>query len=178
MEEDNSPRVQVMTNKSLTGVANIVAGQYEKFTGWLVAGLGAALTLLVSNLDKTKDMIAPASVSYAIKIFVAILVAHTVQKILAIIVTSGVTAQENSAGANMDPPLTMAELYAFLSNLESAYPWPMKLMIRKSFARLRKGELTFFGKRLAQLSLCSAGLAALQVVLAIWAVLVIARGLP
>jgi len=167
-----------MTNKSLVGIASIVAAQYEKFAGWLVAGLGASLALLVSNLDKTKDMIQPASVSYAIKIFVAILVAHTAQKILAIVVSSGATSLQSAVGAVMEPPLTMPELSAYLANLENAYPWPMKGMVRSSFNRMRKGELTFFGKLIAQLSLWSAGLAALQIALAIWLVLVISRGLP
>ena len=78
----------------------------------------------------------------------------------------------------MDPPLTMPELFAFLANLENAYPWPISAMARRSFDRMRKGELTFFGKMIARLSLWSAGLAALQILLAIWLVLVLARGLP
>ncbi|MDP9908929.1 hypothetical protein J2W27_001031 [Variovorax boronicumulans] len=178
MEVDNTVRVQVMTNKSLVGVASIVAAQYEKFAGWLVAGLGASLALLVSNLDKTKDMIQPASAGYAIKIFVAILIAHTAQKILAIVVSSGATSLQSDAAAGMEPPLTMPELSAFLANLENAYPWPLSAMVRRSFNRMHKGKLTFFGKMIARLSLWSAGLAALQILLAIWLVLVLARGLP
>lgn len=178
LEQDNSGRVQHLTTKVLVRVAAIAATEYEKFAGWLVAGLGAALALLVSNLDKTKGMIETASVSYAIKIFVAILIAHTAQKILVIIVTSGSSAQRDGAIFEMQPPLTGPELSAFFTNMESAYPWPMRWAISKGLARIQKGELIFFGKWLAGCALFSAGLAVAQVLLAIWAVLVIAKGLP
>jgi hypothetical protein len=46
-------------------VAGTISAQWEKFTGWLVTGLAATLALIVSNLDKAKDMLQPSSVSFA-----------------------------------------------------------------------------------------------------------------
>src|SRR5215207_4854121 len=80
MEMRTPGRVPELSNRLLIGIAGTVADQWEKFTGWLVAGLGATLALIVANLDKAKDMLQAPSVSYAIKVFVAILIVHTAQK--------------------------------------------------------------------------------------------------
>lgn len=171
-------RVGDLTNRVLINVAGTIAAQWEKFTGWLVAGLAAALALIIANLDKTNGMIHGATATTAIKIFVAILIVHTLQKILAIVVASAAAGMEKPSLKDLTPPINDLEASRLLENIEDAYFFPFSCMIHDAFRRIRKGELAHIGTRVVRLALISSLLALVQVGLAIWIVWVIARGLP
>jgi len=173
-ERDRAPE---LTNRLLIAVAGTISAQWEKFTAWLVTGLAATLALIIANLDKAKDMLEPASLSYAIKIFVAILLMHTVQRVLAIAVASGVDQMANPAIKDLQPPITPTESAALLANIEAAYFPPFSWMIRGAFRKIRQGELIHIGTRVVRLSLTGTLLAVVQVGLALWLVWVIAKGL-
>ena len=177
MDAQSTQRTAVLASKVLIGTAGTIAGQWEKFTGWLVAGLGASLALIIANMDKTKDMLPAASVSQAVKIFIALLLVHTVQKILAFVVASAVDADQKEVIAKASPPLNQQEAIVMLDHIEESYFFPFSCMIHGAFGRIRKGELIHVGRRIIRFALASTLLAAMQVLLAVWAVSVIARGL-
>lgn len=170
-------RTQLLANKALVAIAGTVASSWEKFTGWLVAGLGASLALIIANLDKTKDVLSVASVSQATRIFFAILVLHAVQKILAVAVAGAVASDEKEALAKADPPLNESEALAIIAHIEKSYFFPFSLMIRKTLQRIRSGDLVHVGRLVVRLALASTLLAVGQLLLAPWAVWVISRGL-
>ncbi|RYF61519.1 MAG: hypothetical protein EOO27_01670 [Comamonadaceae bacterium] len=176
--EKHGGRAAVLANQTMIGVAGTIASQWEKFTGWLVAGLGAALALIVANLDKTKDMLPASTASQAIKIFVVILMVHTLQKVLSIAVASAAASEEKQVLAKLDPPLTAEEAAGVLDHVEDAYFFPFSCMISDAFRRIRRGELVHVGRRIIRLALVSTVLAGAQVCLAVWLVWGIARGLP
>lgn len=176
-EPEDVTRAGWLGSKVLIGIAGTVARHWEKFTGWLVAGLAASLALIIANMDKTKDMLPAASVSQAVKIFVVILVVHTLQKILAIVVASAADAEQKDVIAKATPPLTKEEAKALIGHIEGSYFFPFSLMIRATIRRLEKGDFIHVGRRIVRLALVSTLLAGVQVVLAVWAVSVIARGL-
>ena len=177
MDEPHPARAGLLATKMLSGLAATLAGHWEKFTGWLVAGLGASLALIIANMDKAKDMLPAATVSQAVKIFVWLLVVHTVQKILAIVVISAFDASKDDTTSKAEPPVTVAEAAALINHIEASYFFPFSLMITASFNRLRNGDFIHVGRRIIRLALASTLLAMVQVVLAVWAVWVIARGL-
>lgn len=171
-------RVEELTNKMLINIAGTIASQWEKFTGWLVAGLAAALALIIANLDKTNGMIHAATATTAIKFFVAVLIVHTLQKILAIVVASAAAGMEKPPLKDIAPPLNQVEASMLLDKVEDAYFFPFSCMIHGTLRRVRKGELAHVGTRIVRLALLSSLLALVQVGCSVWIVWVIARGLP
>lgn len=169
-------QVALQSNKLLITIAGIMAEQWEKFTGWLVTGIAATLALIIANADKTTALLQVASVKYAIKIFIAILVVHAVQRILAIAIASGVAGFEKFQkpdGAVLD----QRQALEVIDTLEDAYFFPFSCMIHSMLRRVRKSELTHVGKRILRLALTSVLLAGVQVCLAVWAVWKIGNGL-
>jgi hypothetical protein len=175
--DEGQVRVQLLANKALVAIAGTVASSWEKFTGWLVAGLGASLALIIANLDKLKDVLSVASVSQATRIFFVILVLHAVQKILAVAVAGAVASDEKAVLAKPDPPLEDSEALAIINHIEKSYFFPFSLMIRRTLRRMRNGDLVHVGQLVVRLALASTLFAVGQLLLALWAVWVISRGL-
>lgn len=167
--------VAIAAHRTQLTVAEIVASRYDKLTGWLVAGMGAALTLMISNIDKTTTILSTNSVRTALKIFVGLLVLHMVQRVLALFVETAALVQEKMTKEDLSSLTGLSDLFTFLTILERPTFPPFSWVVARTFNQARRGVL--MGGRIVQVVQAIILLAIAQVACAIWALTVIVRGL-
>ncbi|MDN4587572.1 hypothetical protein DBA29_03545 [Xenophilus aerolatus] len=176
IEEFVAPtHVQVAAHRTQLTLADVVASRYDKLTGWLVAGMGAALTLMISNIDKSSAIISVQSIRNALKIFIVLLLVHVAQRLLALVIETAAAAQEKASKEDLSKLNGLAELFAYLDLLEKPAVRPFSWFVSKTLNQARKGRL--MGARMVLLMQFVVFLALAQVLLAVGALIALVRGL-
>ena len=87
---------QVFANSLLTVGAGKSSAVLDSFVSWLLGGFGAALALVLSNLDSIAPFVPIEAIKSSATIFMVAVVVGVVEKYLAAIVTGG--AESAAAG--------------------------------------------------------------------------------
>jgi hypothetical protein len=176
--DQQNTKVLYISNRVLTVMAAAVSSEHDKFTGWLVAGLGAALAWLLAN--GKASLIGSDALKIAVRIYLVIIICHALQRMAGAIVASSVAAGDRAMALLKDDPLmeTPPELVArVLDRLEDAFLWPFSIIVRRSYLKLKAGRLDTSGRLLVRLAQTQTYLMAIQVLLGVGVVATLTIGL-
>src|SRR5690606_21378355 len=116
----------------------------DAFSGWLLAGLAAATTFLITNYASLPSSFCVHQLQVIAYIFLAVLVLGVIEKLLASMVSaassgSAVGRELGIKNAEMGIKLDFSVVF---SEAERAILPPMRYFVRRSFKKASTGDLT------------------------------------
>jgi len=149
------------------------------FSAWLMAGLGAAFTLLVANIDSIVKYVAAHNFRWALLWFAASLLAGLAARFLSVVVSASLTS--NAVLSERLPKAIQAapsfSLPAFKHFYFSGLFLPYKCVANRTFAKVQRGDLMASQRLTAKASQLQAILVLLQIVCSTASILVLASGI-
>jgi hypothetical protein len=139
---------QVFANSLLTLGAGKSSAALDTFSGWLLGGFGAALALLLSNLDSVRPFLPIPVVKLAAFIFIIAAVIGVAEKYLAALVSGAVEAfvVSSELGEKMGDRDIALDFSVIFAETERAAFGPARWIVRRMFKRVRQGDLVVSGR--------------------------------
>jgi hypothetical protein len=175
---DDEPPLNEMTaaQQTLLAATRRVSGALPAFSTWLLGGLGAAFTLVVSNIDKVSQFIEITHVRFGLIVFLISLGVAVLATYLSTIVKTVLGAQED--GEAIARRITADfDVALFISEYERGLLPPIRWIARSSMNKAKAGDIVAAARMIAKLSQVQALLVAGQSILALVAVGGLACGL-
>jgi hypothetical protein len=110
-----------------------------RFSGWLIAGFGAAITLILGKLDTASKFVAIGSLQDAIVLFIAALTVAIFEKFLASGISIFVTSFNESYQIGKEHTVTNMDIV--IQEFEKATLYPTKWLMQYSFRIIKSGDL-------------------------------------
>lgn len=151
----------------------------DTYLSWLLAGAGAFIGLLISNLDKVSKYLSPGTVKAAAITFLIAAVLGAAEKYLASVVQGSAEGGKEAAelakeAANDDIPLDLELVYREFEG--ATYPLTRWIM-RKSRVAFRASSPTTVGQRLSRQAQVQSFLAMAVTALVFVSVVIVVAGL-
>ncbi|WP_054773457.1 hypothetical protein [Methylogaea oryzae] len=144
----------IYAGKVLAVMAATINTEHSAFSSWMVAGFGAAIGLLIANVDKVAPYISPTAIGVSTKLFLFAVMLNVLQRYLgAIIAGSVATAKE----VESIPVTTTFDVNVVLNEIERSTLWPMRPLVRWSNRRILAGDIAFGGRLNAWMAQVEAG---------------------
>jgi|SRR5690348_6541728 hypothetical protein len=174
-----SQQANIAAGQLLIVAAQKVSASFDSFSGWLLAGFGAALALFIANLDAISDHIDSYSIRYAAGLFLASAVLAVLQKLLAMFVAGGTAA--GVAGAAMGKDLADRgidlDVATFFEETKKALYWPGTIFASRAFKKAQSGDFAGPGRMYVKISQFQALIVVIQASLSLAAAAVVVCGL-
>lgn len=168
-------QAQVFANSLLTVGAGKSSAVLDSFVSWLLGGFGAALALILSNLDSIVPFVPIEAIKRSAAIFMVAVVVGVVEKYLAAVVTGG--AESSAAGREIGEKAADLELdlsVVFQLSERAALP-PMRWFLRSFLRKAAEGDLTVSGRLFTRLSNIQTFVVLAETFLILWAAVVLIR---
>lgn len=164
---------------TLLAATRRVSDGLPTFSSWLLAGLGAAFSLVVANIEKVSTFIEITHIRFGLIVFLLSLVVAVVATYLSTIVKVALGAHEDgeALGKRLAASPGPIDIDLFLSEFERGLLPPIRWLARSSMKKAKSGDIVAGARMIAKLSQVQALLVAAQSVLALVAVGGIALGL-
>lgn len=169
-----NPSEAAYVGKILMAMASGISGEQTRFSSWMVAGFGVGLGLLVANIASVAPFIPPSVISYAVKIFLISVIVNVLQRYLGSIIAGSIATGKEVESIQSNGPVNLNYV---CTEIERVTLWPTVLIVRWSNRKVRSGDLAFSGRLNARLAQISAWLVLIQMVVLVFAILVIANGI-
>lgn len=170
---------KVFLNSLLVAGAGKSSAAIDNFASWLLAGFGAALALLLSNMDSLTSALPLGCLKAASVFFIIAAGIGVVEKFLAVTISGAVEASEvgasigeKAASLNLDLDIT----YVFSEAKAASYP-PMRWLLARMLDKAERGDLAAPGKFFTHCVQVQAVLALIEAVLILFAAATIIRSL-
>lgn len=173
-QPQNRATEDIYLARVLTVMAERTSSAFGSFSSWMIAGYGAALSLLVAHIDTVKPFISPRSISRSIILFLVAVLLNIVERYMATMVANSV-AVGKEVGAM--PPPDPIDLRYFLSQMEQTIFWPHRILVRWSNARIFAGDVSMPGRMNMKIAQIQVLLGVLQIFVLVAAAAVIAGAL-
>lgn len=148
------------------------------FSAWLMAGLGAAFTLLVANLDSIAKYVWACNFRWALLWFSASLLAGLAARFLSVVVSASLTS--NAVFSERLPKAIQSapsfSLPAFKHFYFSGLFLPYRCVANSTFKKVQHGDLMASARLTAKASQLQAILVLIQIVCSTASILVLASG--
>ncbi len=177
--EESQVQAKVLASAALIASSAKASSALDAFVSWLLAGCGAALALIVSNLASLTTYISAADLRMAAIWVVVGACLVAVQKYIAAIIGATASADETSralikplleAGVEIDVPTVLSEVK------RAVFP-PARWLVSKSFTKQLNGDYASPGRSCAKWGQVQGGIALAAAAVLIWAMWVIARAI-
>jgi hypothetical protein len=170
---------KVFLNSPLVAGAGKGSAAIDHFASWLLAGFGAALALLLSNLDSLATSLPLGCLRSAAIIFIVAATFGVVEKFLAVIISgaveaSGVGASIGEKAAEREVELDLA--YVFSEAKAASYP-PMRWLLAGMLNKAQRGDLAAPGRFFTHCTQAQSVLALIETFLILFAAATIIRSL-
>lgn len=181
MGEDITKHVheKTLASRLMSVGAGATTDSLTRFSGWVLAGFGAALTTLLANLDKLSKYLSTAALVDGIKIFLCAVAVAVVSRLLAAVIGASVAASEvgHQMGRELGEAVEDFDMKVFVDeSLRGLFP-PWRWLFGKHLIRGVAGDLAIAGRMHSKLSQVHSILVLCELALCIWAGYVIACGL-
>lgn len=164
----------IYAGRMLSIMAQCISSELAKYSGWMIAGFGAFLGLIVANIDKVAPYIAPQAIGCSVSVFMVAVVLNVFQRYMAAIVaSSGAVAKEVEA-ISIVPPFNMPYT---LSQIELSTFWPARKFVGWSNAKILAGDIALAGRIQSTMAQIQGALVLLQMVATVSAAIVIVNAL-
>lgn len=177
----NSSEIQatVFAGQILNIATQKVSSSFDTFSGWLVAGFGAALTLFIANLDTVSKFASLASIKSASFFFLASALLAVIDKLLASFVAAGTAAAIEGAALGKD--IAEREIEIDVARLffetEKALFWPGKLLARRALSKAQSGDFAGPARLYTKVAQLQVLIVLIQAILSLIVAVVIVRGI-
>ena len=179
MKEPNRfPTEQKVASELLLRSAAIATPLLSQFSAWLMAGLGAAFALFLTNIASVAQYVYAYNIRWALLWFTASLLSGLLARFLSVSVASGVTSNE-VLGKHMEQAIGSAEAFsfpAFFHFFFSGLLLPYRCIAAKTLKAVKQGDLMVSAKLTAKTSQAQALLVLGQIFCATTSVVVLACG--
>jgi hypothetical protein len=169
---------QAAAQQALLSATRRAGDAMPPFSNWLLAGLGAALALVVANIEKISRFVEVTHIRFGLIVFLASLAIAIVATYLSMVVKAALGAQEDGeaigkrASASQDFNVTI-----FMAEYERGLLPPIKWFAHFVMSKARAGDFGAGARVIAKLSQLQALLVVCQGLLALVAVGALAFGL-
>lgn len=169
---------KIAVNKLLLLMAKHTSNSLNKFSGWLIAGFGAAFALVLTNIESISTFIHITSIRNSISIFLIALFLGVIQKWLNAIINASSTVSEESEeiGKNLAETKENANTDFLLSEIKNSTFYPSKWMVSWQLNKIQRGDLSAPGRMIGKLSQIQSYLVLFQALLAIYSITIILSG--
>lgn len=161
---------QQVARAALIASTSSVTPVLSQFSNWLMGALGAAFSLLLTNIDTITRYVWPTSFRWSLVWFGVSLLLGLVARWLSVGVVAGLTA------TSAVPEAGRINFLAFTKFYSSGLLWPYKCFAWGSYKAIRSGDLLAGVRYIAMQSQWQALLTLLQIVFAAISIFVLALG--
>lgn len=158
------------TSRVLVVMGGTVSSELAKFSDWMMIGYGAAIGLIVSNLDKVNTHLSTESIQCAVKLYLVATVFHIVQRFLAARIAAMVAVTESVSTLSLPSGF---EHPRFIESIITSIWYPVRWWASRS---MRKNDPLLSGRLSSRLSQSQMVLAFIQTGLLISSAWQIANG--
>jgi hypothetical protein len=166
----------IYAGKMLRTMAAAVNSELSTFSSWMVAAFGAAIGLLIANIEKVAPYIAPNTVGLATKWFLVAVMLNVVQRYLGSIIAGSVVSGKEIESIPVTPSL---DIKFILNELQQSILWPARFMVAWSIRRVLAGDFAFGGRLITWMAQVVAWLVVAQMIVLIsaaWAIANVLKG--
>lgn len=151
----------------------------SSFSGWLMAGFGAAFSLIIANVETVSKFVSLPHLKCALLLFLASLVIAVVVRLFGAMVGAGVASHEDgeSIGIKLGASGEPFDISLFIAEFQRGLLPPYRWIAARSMARARSGDTAAGARTIAKLSQLQALLVLLQAAVAIAAAVTFVLGL-
>jgi hypothetical protein len=178
MANDLHIHTRLLAARVLTEVASTINKSMNEFSGWLMAGVGAAFSLLIANLDKIGDFVALLNVKRSLLLLLLSLFFGIIARFLAAMVSA--SAQAGSVASSITEAMLaqgkMIDLPTFLTEYSRGMPPWARWLSRRMMEKVRGGDLAAASRMVARISQVQTVLVLIQACLVLAAASVIFLG--
>ena len=180
MAEENSPiDERIAAQKTLLSATRRVGDALPPFSTWLLAGFGAAFSLVLANIETVSKFIAITHIRFALLIFLASLVVAVLATYISTVVKAGLGAQDD--GETLAKQIVALprqfDVALYMSEFERGLLPPIRWIVHAQMNKAIKGDVVASVRMIAKLSQIQALLVVCQSILAVVAVGAMAVGL-
>jgi hypothetical protein len=166
---------KVMAADVLALAATKVSTGADQFANWLLAGIAAALALLVSNLEKVQPFIEVSAIRTAARWFMVAFIVGVFEKLLALWISSaaGGFIEARQIGKESQK----IDLSVYFEESKKAFFRPIRWIPNRNFDRILKGDVVAASRAFVKISHIQAALAIVEAVFVFVSLWTIVAGL-
>ncbi len=170
---------KILAGKLLTVASKNIGESLSSYSGWLLAGFAAALTLIMANIKTVSEYIDTANIKYSIYLFLVALFVGVLQRLLFTILSSSIKSGEEGAklGEIEDKNGTTIDIeIVFKEMLDAAY-WPLNKLISPQLEKIKNGDFAAAGRMQYKMAMIGSFLTLIMALLAVASIVVLVAGL-
>lgn len=177
----NEPPISERTaaQKTLIAATRRVGDALPPFSTWLMGGSGAALALVVANIETVSKFIEITHIRFGLIVFLLGLAVAVVATYISTIVKAALGAQEDgeALGKEIGSTTKQFDLLLYMTEYERGLFPPIRWIAQSSMKKAIRGDVVAGARMLAKLSQVQALLVACQSLLALLALGALAFGM-
>jgi len=179
MSEEDEKIARDAASQSLIVAASKVNESLGSFSGWLVAGVGAAFSLLLANFETVTRFICISNVRNALVLLVIGLVVAVLARLLAAMVSSALGSYEagSTLGKNLQESGKQLDVNIYISEFERGlFPY-QRWVARRTMMKVKAGDTVATARMIAKMSQVQALLVLAETLISIIAACFLVAGL-
>lgn len=178
-DEQFDPHAKILAGKVLTITAAAISEPLNNFSSWMLAGLGAAYSLVFANMAALQNFVSVHSIRNGLILLLIALPLGLFQRLLAaqISASSAVSEKVEAATEKLLSKNVKLDLDVFNVEMEKGLFFPFSFFMRWGIKKARAGDFAVSGRLAARLSQIQTWTVFIQTVVVIGAVVVIISGL-
>ena len=169
---------KVLINSVLMGAIGEGSKNMDKFSGWLLAGFAAIAAALFGNLSEASRHLCGSALQAVFVCFFLVAILGLLAKGLAVLVASASAGATigRTEGERVAVHTDQLDIPWFFGEVERTIIPPARWLVRSSFARAAKGDLTVTARLFTLVAQIQALLVALQALVVLVAIAVVVCG--
>lgn len=167
---------KVLVNNLIFGAVGASSRNMASFSGWLLAGFAGVTAVVLNNLAEVSRHLPPFALHTVFTTFFVSAILAVIAKAISVFIVAASTGAaigraEGSAAASSGARLDVAWFFAEMGR---TVIWPIRGLVRRSFAKVEQGNLTASSRVFAYVAQAQGILILAQALLVLWAIGVVA----
>lgn len=178
---ENHPKIQerIIAGRLLSLASAQISSNLGSFGSWLLVGVGAAYSLILTNLSSIQTLIELGSIQTGMAFLLVSVVLGVIQRWLAAVICSGCKSAEAAGkigkeSAYLDITLDFKTIF---QEMEKGTYYPAKWIVRRSFKKAMSGDFAASGRLNARLAQIQSLVVFVQVGFSVAAIGILGSGL-
>jgi hypothetical protein len=166
---DATQNAKSAAQQVLLAATRRVGDSLPTFSAWLLAGFGAAFSLVLANVDKVTKFIEITHIRFGLVVFLLSLAVAVIATYLSTIGKAALGAQEDAEALGKKLAETKAgmDVGVFLHEYQRGLIPPIRWFARRSMSKAKSGDIVASARMIAKLSQVQALLVLSQSILAL-----------
>ena len=130
-----SPDQKIFTTEVMNIMARSLMTQMQVFSRWLIVAFGAAVALMVTNVNDLAQHIDPSVIAQIIRIFLAAVLFNVIQRYMAMIKLLGITVSKKVEIYANGHDLSSFDMETFKKDVVNTGVGPLRTYLKWSFKK-------------------------------------------